>query len=55
MFLADPESMASNSGSDPYIEYEQLKKELGLAMEEWEAAHEESDKWQVDMLQKTGG
>lgn len=44
MFLADPESMASNSGSDPYIEYEQLKKELGLAMEEWEAAHEESDK-----------
>ena len=41
MFLADPESMAANAGSDPYVEYEQLKKELGLAMEEWEAAHEE--------------
>lgn len=41
MFLADPESMAANAGTDPYVEYEQLKKELGLAMEEWEAAHEE--------------
>jgi len=40
MFLADPESMAANAGSDPYVEYEQLKKELVLAMEEWEAAHE---------------
>lgn len=44
MFLADPESMAANAGSDPYVEYEQLKKELVLALEEWEAAHEESDK-----------
>lgn len=41
MFLADPESMAANAGADPYVEYEQLKKELGLAMEEWEEAHEE--------------
>jgi len=41
MFLADPESMAANAGSDPYVEYEQLKKELELAMEEWEAAHED--------------
>ena len=41
MFLADPESMAGNAGSDPYVEYEHLKKELELAMEEWEAAHEE--------------
>jgi ATP-binding cassette subfamily F protein 3 len=39
MFLADPESMAANSGTDPYVEYEQLKKELEVAMEEWEAAH----------------
>lgn len=43
MFLADPESMAANAGADPYVEYEELKKELGLAMEEWEAAHEERD------------
>jgi ATP-binding cassette subfamily F protein 3 len=43
MFLADPESMADNAGSDPYAEYDQLKKELGLAMEEWEAAHEDSE------------
>jgi ATP-binding cassette, subfamily F, member 3 len=42
MFLADPVSMAANAGSDPYIEYDQLKKELELAMEEWESAHEES-------------
>jgi ATP-binding cassette subfamily F protein 3 len=41
MFLADPESMSANSGPDPYIEYDQLKKELSQAMEEWEAAHEE--------------
>lgn len=43
MFLADPESMAANAGKDPYIEYEQLKKELAQAMEEWEAAHEERE------------
>jgi hypothetical protein len=43
MFLADPESMAGNAGSDPYVEYEQLKKELEVAMEEWEKAHEERD------------
>jgi len=42
MFLADPESMASNAGPDPYAEYDQLKKELKQAMEEWETAHEES-------------
>ena len=41
MFLADPESMSANSGPDPYIEYDQLKKDLSQAMEEWEAAHEE--------------
>jgi ATP-binding cassette subfamily F protein 3 len=41
MFLADPESMASNVGSDPYQEYEQLKKALEEAMAEWAKAHEE--------------
>ncbi|TSA38801.1 MAG: ABC transporter ATP-binding protein [Porphyromonadaceae bacterium] len=41
MFLADPKSMAANAGADPYVEYEQLKKELSLAMEQWEEAHEE--------------
>jgi ATP-binding cassette subfamily F protein 3 len=43
MFLADPESMAANAGADPYVEYDQLKKELGVAMEEWEKAHEERE------------
>jgi len=41
MLPADPESMAANSGADPYAEYEILKKELELATEDWEAAHEE--------------
>ncbi len=39
MFLADPESMASNAGPDPYAEYDALKIELSQAMEEWEEAH----------------
>jgi ATP-binding cassette subfamily F protein 3 len=39
-FLSDPESMAGNVGPDPFAEYEQLKKDLDRAMEEWEAAHD---------------
>jgi ATP-binding cassette subfamily F protein 3 len=41
-FLADPESMESNSGSDPFMEYEQLKGDLKEALIEWEAAHGET-------------
>lgn len=40
-FLADPVSMADNTGEDPFLEYEQLKAELEVAMSEWEEAHEE--------------
>ena len=40
--------MADNTGEDPFLEYEQLKAELEVAMSEWEEAHEEllnQDTW----------
>ncbi|MFO7615675.1 MAG: ABC-F family ATP-binding cassette domain-containing protein [Bacteroidales bacterium] len=40
-FLTDPVSMESNSGSDPFLEYEQLKGDLEKALIEWEEAHGE--------------
>ena len=42
-FLADPVSMAADAGTDPFAEYEQLKKDLDREVEEWGKAHEEME------------